>query len=525
MRTLTPARAVLAALLVSTSIAAAGAQGARVTPERVRFVLTTLAHDSMEGRAMGTRGSMRAAAFIAEQFRLAGLTPAGDSGFFQHVPMRVRTIDPASAITVDGTTLKLGADFGAAPGRGDPRSIDGVQVVYGGVRGDATNPLTADQVRGKLVVFQAPPAAPTGAGQPAAPRADPPPSCRDSVAYNAFMNAQRGGGRGAGAGGGGGRGRGAADGGALAEAAGVATIEGDQLSPRSVWSSKHPGTAFSAEGRGGNAAAQSANLTITKHSAEVLLGVPLAQATKGMTGKTIHSTLKFVEQPTLGGNVVGFIEGTDPVLKNEHVLIDAHYDHLGIGLPAAGTTDSIYNGADDDASGTTAVIEIARAIKAGALPKRTLIFAATTGEEVGLVGTNWYIAHSVRPLAQMAANLEIEMIDRPDSLAGGPGKAWLTGYERSTMGDTLAARGVPIVQDPRPDQRFFQRSDNIAFARMGIPAHTLSTFDLHADYHRANDESRLANFDHMAGVINAAVTAVRLLSDGVKPVWYPGCKP
>src|SRR5262249_14705794 len=94
MITLKPARAVLSALLASTSIAAAGAQAARVTPERVRFVLTTLAHDSMEGRAMGTRGSMRAAAFIAEQFRLAGLTPGGDSGYFQHVPMRIRSIDP-----------------------------------------------------------------------------------------------------------------------------------------------------------------------------------------------------------------------------------------------------------------------------------------------------------------------------------------------------------------------------------------------------------------------------------------------
>jgi len=117
------------------------------------------------------------------------------------------------------------------------------------------------------------------------------------------------------------------------------------------------------------------------------------------------------------------------------------------------------------------------------------------------------------------------MIDRPDSLAGGPGHAWLTGYERSTMGDTLAAHGLPIVKDPRPEQNFFGRSDNIAYARMGIPAHTLSTFDLHADYHHANDEVRLADFDHMAGVINAAVVAVRLLGDGFKPEWHPNGKP
>jgi Zn-dependent M28 family amino/carboxypeptidase len=288
----------------------------------------------------------------------------------------------------------------------------------------------------------------------------------------------------------------------------------------------HPSAAFTRAAGANAAPVGSTTLNITTHAAEVLLGTSLASAQKGMAGKTIKSALKFVEQPTLGGNVVGIIEGSDPVLKNEHVLIDAHYDHLGIGLPAAGSTDSIYNGADDDASGTTAVIEIARLIKAGTPPKRTLVFAATTGEEVGLVGTNYYIAHPARPLSTMVANLEIEMIDRPDALAGGPGKAWLTGYERSTMGDTLAARGVPIVADARPDQQFFQRSDNIAFARMGIPAHTLSTFDLHADYHHANDDVSPADFNHMAGVVNAAVTAVRLLSDGAfKPVWHPGCKP
>jgi Zn-dependent M28 family amino/carboxypeptidase len=244
-----------------------------------------------------------------------------------------------------------------------------------------------------------------------------------------------------------------------------------------------------------------------------------------MLGKTIRSTVKFIERPALGGNVVGIIPGADAVLGNDVVLVDAHYDHLGIALPAPGSTDSVYNGADDDASGTTSVIEIARAIKSGPAPKRTLVFIATTGEEVGLLGTNWYIAHPVRPLARMVANLEIEMMDRPDSLAGGPGKAWLTGFERSTMGDTLAAHGLPIVKDPRPDQNFFGRSDNIAFARMGIPAHTLSSFDLHPDYHHANDEVGLANFDHMTGVINAAVTAVRLLANGFTPQWYPGCKP
>ena len=222
-------------------------------------------------------------------------------------------------------------------------------------------------------------------------------------------------------------------------------------------------------------------------------------------------------------NVLGVIRGSDPVLKNEYVLVDAHYDHLGIGRPVNG--DSIYNGADDDASGVTAVLEIARQMLDGPRPKRTVVFAAMIGEEVGLLGTNWYIAHPAIPLENMAANLEIEMIGRPDSLAGGVGRAWLTGYERSTMGDELAANGIPIVPDKRPEQHFFERSDNIAFAMRGIPAHTLSSYNMHADYHEPSDDITRIDFEHMAGVINAGARAVRLLTDGPAPVWKPGGKP
>jgi Peptidase family M28 len=222
-------------------------------------------------------------------------------------------------------------------------------------------------------------------------------------------------------------------------------------------------------------------------------------------------------------NVLGVIRGSDPALKNEYVLVDGHYDHLGIGRPVNG--DSIYNGADDDASGVTAVLEIARQMLRGPKPKRTVVFAAMMGEEVGLLGTNWFIAHPPIPLDDMVANLEIEMIGRPDSLAGGVGRAWLTGYERSTMGDELAANGIPIVADKRPDQHFFERSDNIAFAKRGIPAHTLSTFNLHSDYHQPSDDISKIDFVHMAGVINAGARAVRLLTDGPKPEWKPGGRP
>ncbi len=222
-------------------------------------------------------------------------------------------------------------------------------------------------------------------------------------------------------------------------------------------------------------------------------------------------------------NVIGILTGGDVTLRDQVVLVDAHYDHLGIGRPVNG--DSIYNGADDDASGTTAVVEIARALARGPRPKRTIIFAATTGEEVGLLGTRWYIDHPARPLSSMVANLEIEMIARPDSLAGGAGKAWLTGFDRSTMGEKLAAAGVAVVADPRPDQQFFQRSDNIAFAMKGIPAHTLSTFNMHTDYHHPSDDLSRVDFAHMTAVINSALAAVRILANDEAPKWKPGGQP
>jgi hypothetical protein len=233
-------------------------------------------------------------------------------------------------------------------------------------------------------------------------------------------------------------------------------------------------------------------------------------------------------QRVRGVNLVAVFPGSNPVLSSQVVLIDAHYDHLGTaseGICRAVGSDAVCNGADDDASGVVAVLEIARDFHRGPGPKRTVVFLLTTGEEVGLLGTRWYLQHPARPLASMVANLEIEMIGRPDPLAGGAGKAWLTGYERSTMGEMLNAAAIPIVADPRPDQHFFERSDNIAFAQRGIPAHTLSTFNLHDDYHTARDEASRIDYAHMTEVIRSAVRAARLLADGPAPVWKPGGRP
>jgi len=219
--------------------------------------------------------------------------------------------------------------------------------------------------------------------------------------------------------------------------------------------------------------------------------------------------------------VVGIVRGSESGLSGEYVLVTAHFDHVGIGPSVNG--DSIYNGADDDASGVVALVEIARAL-AAAPPARSVLLAAMAGEEAGLIGTRWYLAHPPVSVDATVAALNLEMIGRPDT-ALAPGHLWLTGFERSTMGEELVAARLPVHPDPRPRQRFYERSDNIAFARIGIPAHTLSSFGLHHDYHSPDDEVERIDFDHLEAAIGASIGAVRTIADGPRPAWTPGGRP
>lgn len=223
-------------------------------------------------------------------------------------------------------------------------------------------------------------------------------------------------------------------------------------------------------------------------------------------------------------NVLGLVRGTDPELADQIVVVGAHHDHVGFGEAVNG--DSIYNGADDDASGSVAVLEmvreIAKAAREGSAPGRTVLAAFFTAEEMGLVGTRYWIENPTVAFDGIVANLQVEMIARPDSLAGGAGRGWLTGYERSSMGDVLAAQGSPIVPDPRPEMRFFFRSDNLPFAQRGIPAHTLSSYNLHTDYHRPSDEARLADYPHMTALVEAATAMLEELTTGPVPEWKEG---
>ena len=223
-------------------------------------------------------------------------------------------------------------------------------------------------------------------------------------------------------------------------------------------------------------------------------------------------------------NAIGKITGTDPVLATQVILISSHLDHLGV-RPNAQGDDKIYNGADDDASGSVAVLEFARFLASGKRPKRTVYFVCFGSEEAGGFGANYFVNNLPFPKDKLVANLEFEMIGRPDA-AVKPEELWLTGYDRSDLGPELARRGAKLVQDPHPDQNFFQRSDNITLARQGIIAHTVSSFGLHTDYHRPSDEVRTIDFVHMTRSINSMVAPIQwLVNSSFVPKWVEGKNP
>jgi hypothetical protein len=242
-------------------------------------------------------------------------------------------------------------------------------------------------------------------------------------------------------------------------------------------------------------------------------------------GTEIELNARF-DQPekTSTWNAIGKITGSDPTLGSQIILISSHLDHLGV-RPNAPTEDKIFNGADDDASGSVAVLELARVLATGKKPKRTVYFVCFGSEEAGGFGANYFVNNLPFPKDKLVANLEFEMIGRPDS-AVKPEELWLTGFERSNLGAELARRGAKLVQDPHPEQNFFQRSDNYTLARQGIIAHTVSSYGLHKEYHQASDEVRMIDFVHMTKSINSMVTPILwLVNSNFVPTWVEGKKP
>ncbi len=220
-------------------------------------------------------------------------------------------------------------------------------------------------------------------------------------------------------------------------------------------------------------------------------------------------------------NAIGYLEGSDPASGT--ILLTAHLDHLGTGAKVNG--DAIYNGANDDAAGTTAVLELAHALANGPKPRRSVLFVCYGSEEAGELGSTFFGAHPPIPLNTIIANLEFEMIGNQDPKMP-KGVLLLTGWDRSNLGPTLKEHGALLGPDPYPEQHFFERSDNYALALKGVVAHTAAGWGTPPTYHQPSDDMAHLDLSFMTNAIQSLVEPVRWLANSdFKPQWNAGGQP
>lgn len=211
-------------------------------------------------------------------------------------------------------------------------------------------------------------------------------------------------------------------------------------------------------------------------------------------------------------NIIGMIPGTTK--PEEYVIFSAHYDHLGIEKPVAG--DSIANGADDDASGITAIITMADYYSKQPAPARTLLFIAFTGEEIGEHGSMYYAKHSDPD--KIVAMFNIDMLGKASKF--GKNSIFITGYERSDFGAILKrnvkSTAFRVYPDPYPSQHLFYRADNASLAKLGVPAHTISTARIDTDtlYHNVRDEVKTLDLPNLTNVIKGIILSARSIVNG-----------
>ena len=468
------------AVLCLAALAAAFAQQGGVPPQiterltanALKADVSFLASDALQGRGTPSAGLDIAAEYIAAQFRRAGLEPAGDDQYFQTVPY--------DQVTPNLQSLQLTLETGdgviqAAPAAMGMQDAAGTDISHASAfkaTAETLDALTAEQVRGKVLVIAAPAA---------------------------------GGGRGA-----------------LAFTRRIPALAA-KLQPLLVVSLRTSGQGITANPRIREAtgAIVVPVLAVWDSKARELLNAAPAGAME--TKFTVHVAAPEVARVKLR-NVIGVLPGSDAALKDSYVLVTAHYDHLGV--RGAGEGDRIFNGANDDASGTASLIEIANALAAMPLrPKRSVVFMAVFGEEVGLLGSRYYAQHPVFPLAKTIADLNLEQLGRTDDITGPRvGVLNVTGFDYSSVTPILVKAGeeigIQVLKDEQASDPFFSRSDNQALADAGVPAHTLSVGYEFPDYHGVGDEWPKLDYENMAKVDRAIAVAIVRLADSLDaPRW------
>ena len=489
-----------------------GGTSPAITAQDLSKRLYIFADDSMMGRQFGTEGNLKGTQYIADELAKLGVQPGGPGGsYFQDVPAFRVALAPGAQISVDGAPLALGTDYITNfPASARPIPVDSLQVVYGGDLSDTTTLIAPDRVAGKALLL----------------------AIRTPLIRNPNQILAR-----------------------YAGARAIVTVNDPRTArPYAVTMSTDTTPAR-------------VNVVVSPAvAARLMNGDPLAM-TPGASGHWLRfSSIGFTRSPAPARNVIGIIPGTDPVLRGEYVAIGAHNDHLGYrfagaldhdslrayniaanrivearthatpGTPGGGLTpaerasihvnvdslrrirpprrDSIYNGADDDGSGSVGVLEIAEAFaKSGVRPRRSLLFVWHTGEEAGLLGSRYFTDNPTVPRDSIVAQLNMDMIGRGgafDFVGGGPAYVQLVGSRRlsTELGDIVEAvnrsEPTPLSFDYAFDanghpERIYCRSDHYNYARYGIPI-TFFTTGLHMDYHQLTDEPQYIDYEHMRKV-------------------------
>lgn len=486
---------------------------AAITAADAMSRLYVFADDSMMGRRTGEEGGLKGTAYIEREVRRLGLTPGGDNGtFFQAVPMYTRTLDATSAITADTEPVVIGTDYYPLSAVGVVRPIDGVQVIFAGNPGDSAASITPEQAAGKIVF----------------------------VAGGTAIAARR-----------------------YPAAAGFMTVIPEPQINQFRAFATSPSTRLRSDT---DTARTRFTFGVFPSAVRKFLGVPLENARPGTLGRTLHGTIRYNVTDAPARNVVAILRGSDAKLHGEYVAMGAHSDHLGrrragpldhdslkvfnetadriymarthqpSGFPGSGLTpeerasirvntdslrkirparlDSIYNGADDDGSGSVGVLEIAeRFARSATKPKRSIVFVWHTGEELGLYGSEWFTDHPTISRDSIVAQLNMDMIGRGEAAdwpGGNPNFLQLIGSRRlsTELGDIVESVNksgkhgfsfdYSFDANGHPE-RIYCRSDHYEYARYGIPI-TFFTTAGHSDYHQLTDEAEYINYPHLARV-------------------------
>jgi hypothetical protein len=488
-----------------------GPTSTAITGQDLRTRLFIFADDSMMGRQFGTEGNLKGTQYIANELAKLGIQPAGVGGtYFQDVPAYRVSLVPTSGVYLDGTPLVFGRDYVTnfpATARGIP--VDSAQVVYAGDLSDTTTLLPAAEAAGRGLLL-----------------ANSRPLQRNPAPIIARYR----------------------------DARTIITVsEPATIRPYSLTISTDTTPAR-------------VNLIVSPAIAARIMGSDPLTLKTGTAGHVVRfSAIGFARSAAPARNVIGIIPGTDPTLRGEYVAIGAHNDHLGIryagpldhdslrafntmanrivearthetpGNPGGGLTaaerasihvnvdslhrlrparrDSIYNGADDDGSGSVGTLEIAEAFAKGVRPRRSVLFVWHTGEESGLLGSRYFTDNPTIPRDSIVAQLNMDMIGRGDAfdfVGGGPAYLQLVGSRRlsTELGDIVESvnktEPTPLQFDYAFDanghpERIYCRSDHYNYARYGIPI-TFFTTGLHMDYHQLTDEPQYIDYEHMRKV-------------------------